>query len=468
MLVRQYTHCRLGDAATVNKGNQSSTAATHFGIADVGMSSFAPHHIARGGRNELHGGLRITFVHRIPGFNKFSHGISSSISPPAERWLDRIPFPDKDNWARLIDAVNRDTEAGIVEATRKTRQRYWRHWIDFLPGGVDPYLQNVDAEERLVVIQAFAQRARQGTFGRGKQVQTGSVQAAIGAIAKTIELAGRPNPLYKPGTTNYHAALAMQTEGYRREDPATEKQMAVPVSVPNCVFRNTRESNDPRVKAIGELVLIAFYFLLRVGEYTHHTSQRRTQQFRLGDMKFFAQDQQVSTDQLDSYRDRITVVSLTIENQKNGWKGETLSHHAIRKGDPSCCPVKAVVARAIDMIRMKATDETLICAFRESVALPWQHVRSSQIVRAVKDAVTALRLPKKKGFLISKIGSHSLRAGGAMALYLNKKTALEIQRAGRWTSNTFLEYIHSQLDVSSMGLAEAMATDIPFMNMAQK
>jgi len=187
----------------------------------------------------------------------------------------------------------------------------------------------VDAEEWLVVIQAFAQRAREGVFGRGKQVQTGSVQAAIRAIAKTIELAGQPNPLYKPGTTNYHTALAMQMEGYRREDPATEKQMAVLVSIPNFVFRNTKESKDPRTKAMGELVLIAFYFLLCVGEYTHHTSQRQTQQFRLGHMKFFAQDRQVLTDQLESYRDRITVVSLTIENQKNGRKGETLSHHAI-------------------------------------------------------------------------------------------------------------------------------------------
>jgi len=54
-----------------------------------------------------------------------------------------------------------------------------------------------------------------------------------------------------------------------------------------------------------------------------------------------------------------------------------------------------------------------------------------------------------------------------MALYLNKKSALEIQQAGRWTSNTFLEYIHLQLDVSSQGLVQAMANGIPFVNMAQ-
>jgi len=50
---------------------------------------------------------------------------------------------------------------------------------------------------------------------------------------------------------------------------------------------------------------------------------------------------------------------------------------------------------------------------------------------------------------------------------LNKKSALEIQQSGLWTSNMFLEYIHCQLNVSSKGLAEAMSTDIPFMNMAK-
>jgi len=354
-----------------------------------------------------------------------------------------------------------------VETTWKTRQRYWRHWIDFIPSGFDPYLQNVDATQWLVVLQAFARRAREGAFGRGKQVQTGSVQAAIGAVAKTIELAGRPNPLHKPGTTNHHAAIAMQTEGYRRGDPATAKQMAVPVSVPNFVFTNSRETKDPQQWAVGKLVLIAFYFLLRVGEYTHHSTKRRMQQFRLGDMKFFAHGRMVLPAQLEANRDHITLVSLTIENQKNGHKGEILSHHALTEGDTSCCAVKALVARAVDMIRMKATDETLICAFRDSTVLPWQQVHSSHIVDAVKDAVRALHLTGEAGFKLGKIGSHSLRAGGAMALYLNKKSALEIQQAGRWTSNTFLEYIHSQLDVSSKGLAQAMSNDIPFMNMAK-
>jgi len=62
----------------------------------------------------------------------------------------------------------------------------------------------------------------------------------------------------------------VQTEAYRRTDPAPLKQMAVPVKIPNYVYENTRETEDRRGRAVGELTLIAFYFLLRVGEYTHH------------------------------------------------------------------------------------------------------------------------------------------------------------------------------------------------------
>jgi len=79
-----------------------------------------------------------------------------------------------------------------------------------------------------------------------------------------------------------------------------------------------------------------------------------------------------------------------------------------------------VEARAVDLVQMKATDETLICTFHNSVALPWQQVRSSHIIDAVKDPVKALWLTGKAGFKLSRIGSHSLRAGGAITLYLNK------------------------------------------------
>jgi len=52
---------------------------------------------------------------------------------------------------------------------------------------------------------------------------------------------------------------------------------------------------------------------------------------------------------------------------------------------------------------MQATEDTLICVFCKTVLLPWQQVCSLHIVDAVKDAVRALKLTKKKGFDFNKI-----------------------------------------------------------------
>jgi len=66
----------------------------------------------------------------------------------------------------------------------------------------------------------------------------------------------------------------------------------------------------------------------------------------------------------------------------------------------------------------------------------------------VKDAVTAINLGHAC-FEKLDVSSHSLQAGGAMAMYINKHTTIEIQWAGYWMSTTFLEYIHSQLSSTS-------------------
>jgi len=66
---------------------------------------------------------------------------------------------------------------------------------------------------------------------------------------------------------------------YKQEDPATKKQLAVPVDVPNHVFLTTRNGKNSKEKAMGELTLLAFYFLLHMGEYTYHgTGKCHTQQ----------------------------------------------------------------------------------------------------------------------------------------------------------------------------------------------
>jgi len=324
----------------------------------------------------------------------------------------------------------------------------------------------VDLAEGLVLIQIFTRRVCKGLCGQGQQVQAGSIQTAIGAIGKMIELAGYMNLLHQPGTMNYHAALKMQVEGYKHNDPATKKQWAVPVTVPNLVYLATWNTLDCRAWAIGELVLIAFYFLLRVGEYTFATGQRRTQIFCLQDVKLFSDQQEIAPHLVHQFWDCINMVSLTIDNQKNGHHGDTISHHALEDKTNPCCLAKALIVWVIDLVNDKAKPETLLCAFWEVPSGSWQFVHSKDIVGMVKKAVPLAGV-ETSGFLEDNIGSHSLQAGGAMAMYINGQDVMKIQQAGHWTSNTFMTYIHNQLDVVSKGLSQATLQPTPYLNMAK-
>ena len=64
------------------------------------------------------------------------------------------------------------------------------------------------------------------------------------------------------------------------------------------------------------------------------------------------------------------------------------------------------------------------------------------------------------------IGVHSLRAGGAMAMKLNGSSDTSIKKQGRWSSLTFLQYIHNQIAHLTKDLSTKMSTPLSYVNVA--
>jgi len=377
--------------------------------------------------------------------------------------MDRLPTTSHDVWKDLFHAANHHVTHGVVAANNSQRNRIWRHWCNFVQPTFDPLLQGLDRNEQVTLLQAFMEWVRQGRIGRGTQVKAGSVQDALGAIGKTFELAGLPNPTYKPGTDRLDARLQRQLEALRRSDPPTRPQLAVPVSVPHWVFDQSRLSRSPHVQAVGDLCLIAFYFLLRVGEYTQTQATRttRTQQFRLQDVVFFRQQQPMTNADLCNPNLQPDLVRLRIDNQKNGKRNQIISHHA---SNQRYCPVNACANRVRTLLNAGATPETPLCAYRPYPEAPFAYVTNDDIVDAVRAALGPTGTTDR-GYRDKIVGSHSLRAGGAMALFNQGVEVTKIMKMGRWTSTAFMTYIHEQVDVVSRGIAEKMATAIPFVNL---
>ncbi len=258
-----------------------------------------------------------------------------------------------------------------MEATTKNREKYWDRWISYVaPLGVDPYLQKTNHALAVRAITGFAARVRSGTYGRRRQVKVGTVNSAITAIGTEISLVTGVNPTKLAYSDKLIPRLAQTFDGWRKDDPPTIKKLPVEADVPELLSHiGSRPTANELDRAIGDLSLIAFYYLLRVGEYTVKQSRnhsKQTVQFRLGDVTFFKTDVLGNIRQLSraaplSHIMAATSATLKLENQKNGWKGVCIHQQA--NGDPIHCPVRAL-GRRISHLRLYAHHpETFLSTF---------------------------------------------------------------------------------------------------------
>ena len=120
-------------------------------------------------------------------------------------------------------------------------------------------------------------------------------------------------------------------------------QLALPVLVVNhlagTAYNPTSETSCPQDQAIADLAQVAFYFLLRVGEYTRPRFTKingkvvratRTVQFHVKDIGFLKNGQIIK--RRSSLCDLCAAYHVTfkITNQKNGRMGEMISHEKLR------------------------------------------------------------------------------------------------------------------------------------------
>ena len=218
-----------------------------------------------------------------------------------------------------------------------------------------------------------------------------------------------------------------------------------------------QRTTDRQCRAVTDLATVAFFFLLRVGEYTMPASNRRTRtvQFRLCDVTFYRLGAVLPlTAPLESLLSA-TGVTLNIDNQKNGTRGETIHQH--RLVGNMVCPVAALARRVV------AIRATVGASASSPISLlpDGSHVTAKMIRTAVRGAVQDLSL-HRIGIKASDVGSHSLRAGGAMAMKLNGCDLVTIMKGGRWTSLTFLTYIHNQIAHLGANITGRMASQVPF------
>jgi hypothetical protein len=185
--------------------------------------------------------------------------------------MECLPPLTRNLYASDFNTADAGFYNGRVEATTSKRNVYWKYWKSYIqPLGLDPLLQNTPYIHQVRALTGFAGRVRTGFYGRGRKIAAASVNSALTAIGTTITLATGKNPTKMRGAQDkLLPSISQMLDGFKKEDPLTIKKLPIEVDIPEyislCSLRPTATEKD---RTVADLIIIALYYLLRVGEYT--------------------------------------------------------------------------------------------------------------------------------------------------------------------------------------------------------
>ena len=243
-------------------------------------------------------------------------------------------------------------------------------------------------------------------------------------------------------------------------DGSRRKQKALPMMVLRKMMDISVSEWD---EAVSWLLIGAIFFAMRSCEYLETNAKeasRRTKILRVRNIQFLKDGRRVKHDH--PQLEHSDIVMITFEFQKNDTRDVQI--HMFKTSDNVLNPVKAWAKTVKRILSYKdGSEDSKVCAFQHNKSTI-THLKADD-VRTRLRAIVALIGEDILGFTKDDIGLHSLRSGGAMAMFLSGTSTIVIRRVGRWSSEAFLEYIREQVQDFTAGVAEQMLQFENFSNL---
>ena len=200
-------------------------------------------------------------------------------------------------------------------------------------------------------------------------------------------------------------------------------------------------SNDQKLQAVTDIIIISFFFLLRPGEYTGTKSD--SSPFRLSDVTFsFVRMLFETATATDNQLAAAIILILVFATQKNGVRCEKIGHGAT--GDPLLCPKEALRRRLAHLQQHGAPKDTPLARFKTHRGR-CTNVSRTMITSHLK-ATFKILAGTHLGFTYKDVSARSLRAAGTMALLCSGVDTDIISLIGCWRSEKILRYLHVQAE----------------------
>ena len=244
-----------------------------------------------------------------------------------------------------LRTVAETVSKGVCSGRARASVGMWDKWIAFCDDlGLDPFLETI--QDKIPFLQVFIHRVRVGELSAsGDQVKSRSTEDYLRAVAQTFLAVGAKDPRLN-GALKTDFRISRMLAAWKKEDPPANRVKPIPIAVIKHIARIAQglpagPAGD-KLRAAADMIIIAFFFLLRPGEYTDAASD--TTPFTLGNVQMF-----IGCARLDIMTvaervlDQARSASLTFTTQKNGVENEVIKQGL--SGDPYVCCVRAIKRR---------------------------------------------------------------------------------------------------------------------------
>ena len=352
------------------------------------------------------------------------------------RWLSGLDAAVAARFSSTLRSAQETVAQGVSSGRARATVTSWEKWLDFTTElGLDPFLQVFS--DKVPVLQVFIARVRTGELAAsGNQIKSRSVEDYLRGVAQTFLSLGADDPrLNSAGKTDFRIGRMLAC--WKKQDPPANRVKPIPIQVIRRIaaIAASLPPDAHTLRAVADMIIIAFFFLLRPGEYTDSPSDSTP--FAFADVQLFVGTIRLNlASSSDAQLLTATSAALTFTTQKNGVENEVVKLG--RSGDPFLCPTLAVARRILHLRAARAPGHTPLA--RVFTPRGVERVTPGVITKTLRDAVTYIGADL--GFLPSEVSARSLRAAGATALLVANVDPDVIRLLGRWRSDEMLRYLH--------------------------
>ncbi|CAE8675193.1 unnamed protein product [Polarella glacialis] len=262
----------------------------------------------------------------------------------------------------------------------------------------------------------------------------GIVKLRIAAIRSRHVSLGLPDPL------TFMPRVSLALEGYKRMYGTKERRRPVTVSMLKWIGVGLQRATQPDHAVLWAAILLGFFFLLKVSELLppEVSSLSPNRGIRGCDLEGRLDGLPCSD---FSAADELILTTRGSKTDKRN-RGEVKNHFRLK--DDLC--VVAAVAQVQKSFPERFQGEEWLLAWADN-----RPIRRLELQREIAQAAEA------HGGAAHHLGSHSLRFGGASALWAAFRDSGLVKRWGRWASDCFHGYLRHSRE-SSRGITAAMTT----------